>query len=151
MTAYAYDAAGWFTGEVPDDTPNSTPVAPPLLNIDDTPDLPRARWFRSAWYVLAYPGPTPLPLAVAKKAKRSSINDEAFFRVRARLGDIFGSPDGLNLVRVLWLSIAPAARQPTADMQWLIALALAVQAALGEVDAAATIAEVEAVAVAWPA
>lgn len=90
-------------------------------------------------------------LAETKAQERQSIRAEARQRITARMGEVMADPDMLVLVKTIYLSIAVAARQPTADMQWLIDMAQAVQTAAAAVTAANTKAQVEAVTVAWPA
>jgi hypothetical protein len=62
VTAYAFDSQGWYTGEVPDDSPNSTPIAPPITDTDKPPGAPRSVWSRVAWYTVAVPIPPTVDL-----------------------------------------------------------------------------------------
>lgn len=65
MSAYAYDARGWFTGLVADGTPSSTTVAPPTASVTEVEGEPRARWVRYAWRVVPYVLPPVAPVLVA--------------------------------------------------------------------------------------
>jgi hypothetical protein len=126
-------------------------------NLHIRPDMSDQNWLGYLAYLAAggevdpeiVPEIPPLTLAEAKARKRSEIGQEAARRVGLLFpGDV---PLGtLALVRELYLSIAPAARAPTA--KWTSAGAI-VQAALTGVDAVAaagTVAAVDAVTVAWP-
>lgn len=78
MTAYAYDSEGWYTGPVADDTPDSTPIEPPILETDATPGAPRSVWSRVAWYVVARPFPPiepvpPVPDEVTMRQARTAL------------------------------------------------------------------------------
>lgn len=86
----------------------------------------------------------------AKARRRWQIKRDGLERIQTRLPAI-DAFDTLALVRELYLSIAPAARQPTVDWQWLIDTYQAGQAALNSVGSAATIAQVNAVTPNWPA
>lgn len=68
MSWYAFNLAGWFTGEVADGSPSSTPEQPPTSNTEETPGEPRARWKQWGWAVQPYPEPTPQPVAYAINA-----------------------------------------------------------------------------------
>lgn len=57
MTWYAFDSLGWFSGPVPEDTPHSTPIAPPISSVTTVPGEQRARWVRYAWRVYPYAPP----------------------------------------------------------------------------------------------
>lgn len=61
MTAYAYNANGWYDGEVPDGTPGAVTEPPPVTNTSTVPGLQRALWWRFAWQVETYPEPPPAP------------------------------------------------------------------------------------------
>jgi len=58
-----------------------------------------------------------LPIAVENKI--SDLKAEAMSRITARIPGI-GSIDQLNLIKEFWLSVAPAARAPTSDFQYVI-------------------------------
>lgn len=109
---------------------------------------PEARGF--VWSNVTMTWQDARTLVDLKAHTRQSIRREAARRITARLGEIMADPDMLVLVKTIYLSIAPAARQPTTDMQWLIDMAQAVQTAVAQVTAANTKAEVAAVTVAWP-
>lgn len=96
------------------------------------------------------PVPPAETLVEAKLRRRWEIKRAGMQRIQVRFPAI-DSFDALQLVRELYLSIAPAARQPTADWQWLINTFAAGQTALDAVAAATTIAQVDAVSPAWPA
>jgi len=49
VTAFAYDAQRWYDGEVEDDTPRSTPIAPPAHAEERVDGEPWPRWQRTAW------------------------------------------------------------------------------------------------------
>lgn len=68
MTWYAYDKDGWYTGEVPDDSPNATSVMPPILETDKPPGAPRSVWCRVEWRVVA----VAIPL-MSKEEIRAAI------------------------------------------------------------------------------
>lgn len=70
-TWYAFDPVdGWYTGPVPADTPNATPIEPPVLETDHKPGAPRSVWARVAWYVVAVPVPPDIDLYAADRAAR---------------------------------------------------------------------------------
>lgn len=54
---FGYDDAGWFTGLVEADSPNSTTSPPPLDSTTTTPGELRANWWKSAWTLLPFPAP----------------------------------------------------------------------------------------------
>lgn len=94
MTAYAYDAEGWYTGEVPDDTPSSTPIEPPVLETTNVPGAPRAVWSRVAWYVVARPYPAiepvpPVPAEVTMRQARTAL------LLAGKLDDVQAAIDGI--------------------------------------------------------
>jgi hypothetical protein len=111
-------------------------------------DRPSARGF--VWSNATMAWVDARTLADVKQYARQLIRQEAKRRITARMGEVMADPDMLVLVKTIYLSIAAAARQPTADMQWLIDMAQAVQTAFANVTAATTKAEVAAVTVAWP-
>lgn len=88
-------------------------------------------------------------LAEAKQRKRWQIKRDGIVRIHVRFPAL-DSFDALQLAREMYLSVAPAARQPTTDWQWLIDTYQAGQTALNQVTAAATIAQVDAVTPNWP-
>jgi hypothetical protein len=57
----AYDDQGWYTGQVPADTPSATPVQPPSASTTTAPGELRARWGRYRWTLQPYPAPPPPP------------------------------------------------------------------------------------------
>jgi hypothetical protein len=88
-------------------------------------------------------------LAAAKEDRIEAIRAEAL----TRMGEDFAAlsdPDMVLVLRELWLSIAPAARQPTAKMTKVFDVYQAATSAVATVRAALTVAAVAAVVVAWP-
>lgn len=124
------------------------PVAYTAEQAADKADRPSARGF--LWSNATMTWVDSRTLSDLKQQTRQGIRQEAKRRITSRLGEIMADPDMLVLVKTIYLSIAPAARQPTTDMQWLIDMAQAVQTAVAQVTAANTKAEVAAVTVAWP-
>lgn len=58
MTAFAFDALGWWFGEVEDDTPRSVPIAPPQgYDGDPVAGQPWPRWCRYEWRIEDYSPP----------------------------------------------------------------------------------------------
>lgn len=55
--AYAFDADGWFTGEVAVGAVNSTRARPDLLSTTETPGEPRDRWQAGSWTVQTFAPP----------------------------------------------------------------------------------------------
>lgn len=103
-------------------------------------------------------GNAPLPpvpasggvsLEEARAVARATVMQEGADRVSALLP----APVTLGtvaLVRELYLSIAPAARAPTANFGGMAAIVAAAEAALAQIAAAATPEAVAAVVPAWP-
>ena len=89
-------------------------------------------------------------LAEAKARKRWQIKSAGLARIQIGFPAIV-SFDALQLMRELYQSIAPAARQPTTNWQLLIDTYQAGQTALDQVTAATTVAQVNAVTPNWPA
>jgi hypothetical protein len=89
-------------------------------------------------------------LAEAKARRRWQIQRDGLTRMQSRFPalDSFGA---VQLVREIYLSVAPAARVPTVDALFIINTYTAGMTALDAVNAATTIAQVDAVAPAWPA
>lgn len=52
--AHAFDLFGWYTGEVADGAPRSTPVAPANTSTTTTPGEARANWSGVAWVDVPY-------------------------------------------------------------------------------------------------
>lgn len=76
--AYAFDAQGWYAGEVPVGTPGSTRARPDIAGTDSEPGAPRARWRHGAWTVQAYaPQPRHLTTLAFRqrftKAEREAV------------------------------------------------------------------------------
>jgi hypothetical protein len=88
-------------------------------------------------------------LADAKARRTTAIKAAALTRITAVLPTI-DSFDTLDLVKEIVLSIAPAARQLTADLQAVVDIYTAAKTAIGSVQAATTVAQVDAVTVSWP-
>jgi hypothetical protein len=89
-------------------------------------------------------------LAMAKRQKIAAMKAEAVERIQTRFPAITDF-DVLQLLREVYLSISPAARAPTTNWQWLIDHYTAGQNAAASVNAASTIAQVNAVTPTWPA
>jgi hypothetical protein len=88
-------------------------------------------------------------LADAKARRVTAIKAEALTRITAVLPTI-ADFNTLDLVKEIILSIAPAARQLTADLQSVVNIYTAAKTAIGSVLAAGTVAAVDAVEVSWP-
>lgn len=89
-------------------------------------------------------------LPAIKAVKIAAIKLDGFARVQAVYPAIT-SFDALQLVSDIIQSVAPAARQLTADMTKAAAIWNAGKAAIAAVNAAATAADVAAVTPSWPA
>lgn len=85
----------------------------------------------------------------AKMQRRAAIKAEGVALIRARFPAI-RDLDEILLVRQILLSVLPAARALTADMQYAAAVYDAGLAAIAAVNAAATVTEADAVAATWP-
>lgn len=82
-TAAAFDAEGWYTGEVPLGSVGSTRARPDLLSTTTTPGEPRARYQAGAWTVQAY---APAPRHLTKRAfwgRFPALNEMAMRAVMA--------------------------------------------------------------------
>jgi hypothetical protein len=88
-------------------------------------------------------------LAEYKAAKIADIRREAISRIRDRFPAL-SSVDEIKLIREFWLSIAPAARQPTSDFSWLILMWQTVHTVVSAVSAASDRAAVDAITPTWP-
>lgn len=92
----------------------------------------------------------PVPtLAELKKRRVQALSLEALAHVQAVMPEV-GSMATAMLVRELWLSIAPAARQPTQDMQTVFAIFSAYRSAVIDVRKCSTPECVAAVTPTWP-
>ena len=89
----------------------------------------------------------PLPDYKAKRIE--ALKADGLARIQAVFPAI-KSFDELALIRELYLSIAPAARQPTTSWQRMINIYTAGQAAAASINAASTKAQVDAVTPSWP-
>ena len=96
------------------------------------------------------PVPPPETLAQAKARKLHEIKATGLDRMQTRFPAL-QTFDTVMLLREIVLSVAPAARQLTANMQWLSDTYAAGRTAADQVQAATTIAQVDAVVPAWPA
>lgn len=96
------------------------------------------------------PEQPPETLAQAKARRLQQIKAEGLTRMQTRFPAL-GTFDTVQMLREVILSVAPAARQLTADFQWLGDTYQAGRTAADQVLAATTIAQVDAVAPAWPA
>lgn len=76
MTAYAFDGAGWYAGEVPDDTPGSTTIAPPEHLEERTPGEPWPQWRRFMWVMEVFepPAPVVVPASVTRRQARRALH-----------------------------------------------------------------------------
>lgn len=88
-------------------------------------------------------------LQAAKDRRRISVRGEALSRVQSAFPSI-ENYDDLKLVREILLSVIPAARSFTADVQRLVDIFSAVQTAITSINNATTVAQVDAVTVNWP-
>lgn len=95
--------------------------------------------------------PAPVSsLAELKRQRAHAITAAALARIQSVLPEVSNMATA-QLVRELWLSIAPAARQPTAKMGQVIAIHQAWGDALQAVKACGTAGCVADVTPAWPA
>lgn len=94
--------------------------------------------------------PPAITLSEIKHQRANAITTDALARIQSVLPDVSNMATA-QLVRELWLSIAPAARQPTAKMGQVIAIYQAWGDALQQVKACTAPACVAAVTPAWPA
>lgn len=104
-------------------------------------------------------GNTPLPmviqtpaepsLAEVKRRRANGITAEALARIQSVLPEVSNMATA-QLMRELWLSIAPAARQTTAKMSAVVAIYQAWAAALADIKQCDSAACVANVTVAWP-
>ena len=88
-------------------------------------------------------------LAEAQERRTAAIKAEGLARIQAVMPAV-SDIDTLELVRELILSIAPAARQLTADMTTISNIYAAARTALIAIRNATTVAQVDAVTVSWP-
>jgi hypothetical protein len=95
------------------------------------------------------PVPPAETLAEAKVRRTAEILADGLARVQQRVPAV-RTFELLQLLREIVLSIAPSARAPTADMAWLGDMWTAGANAAAAVNAATTIAQVNAVTPAWP-
>ena len=96
------------------------------------------------------PIPPPETLAQAKRRKLQQIKTTGLERMQTRFPAL-QTFDTVQLLREVFLSVAVAARAPTADMAWLGQTYDAGKTAADQVLAATTIPQVDAVVPAWPA
>ena len=93
------------------------------------------------------------PLPYAKKEKINELKTEGLSRINVVFPAVTDF-DELDLIREQWLSIAPAARQPTADFQTMIDIVQAGKIARQAINAMTIVAEIQAYDVAidpvWP-
>lgn len=89
-------------------------------------------------------------LAGAKARRRQQVKLDGLQRMRTRL-DALRTFDDVQLLREVVLSIAPAARQLTAKLQYCADTYAAGMAAIDAVNAATTISQVDSVVPVWPA
>ena len=91
----------------------------------------------------------PETLAQAKERRILQIKSDGLAHIAAEF-PVVTNFDLLLLIREIWLSIAPAARQPTTPLTFAINTYQAGTTAIAAVHAATTIAQVDAVTVSWP-
>jgi hypothetical protein len=84
-----------------------------------------------------------------KETRIAGIKAEGLSRIQAVLPGIT-SFDTLELIREVWLSIAPAARAPTSPFNSVINIYSAGRTAILSIKAATTVAQVDAVTPSWP-
>jgi hypothetical protein len=89
------------------------------------------------------------PLPEYKDAKIAAIKVEGLTRIQAIMPAI-ATFDMLELIREIWMSIAPGSRQPSAKLTSVINTYTAGRNAIESVKAATTTAQVDAVTPAWP-
>lgn len=89
------------------------------------------------------------PLPDYKSTKIAAIKAEAVTRMQAVLAGI-ESVNQVELMAELWLSIASAARSPTAKMTSVINIYNAAKTGIASCNAATTKAQLDAVVVNWP-
>lgn len=99
-----------------------------------------------------YVPPTPVAetLAQAKVRRKLEIKREGAERMKTRF-EALRDFETVQLIREVLLSVVPAARQLTVDFQWLSDTYSAGKTAVAAVEAATTVAQVDAVTPAWPA
>lgn len=95
------------------------------------------------------PPPPAETLAQAKQRRSHEIASDGLARMQTRLAAL-RTFDSVQLLREVILSVAPAARALTTKMQFCADTYVAGDTALAAVQAATTIAEVDAVQPAWP-
>jgi hypothetical protein len=71
---HGYDTSGWYVGQVEPDSDMSTPIAPPIDSTTTVPGEPRARWWRFAWSIEAFPAPV-VPDSVEMWQARAELID----------------------------------------------------------------------------
>lgn len=119
LQAYGFDSDGWFTGLVGIDQPNSTPIAPRLMSVADTPGEPRARWIGYAWVIRLNPTPPPvLPHITLQAFRRRFTAAERAMLERKSLDDPAGTEAQRNraaAVRAWFADLAAAGFADLAD------------------------------------
>ena len=95
------------------------------------------------------PAPPAETLPQAKARRLGEVLAEGMALIKGRIEGIHTFGD-LQLLRQIFLSIAPAARQPTTDMQWLIDMWQEGETVKAAIQSATTVAEVDAVTPSWP-
>jgi len=90
------------------------------------------------------------PLPLARNVRNTDIKADGLARMNAVFPAI-KSLDEVAFQAEFWLSIAPAARVPTANFKRIIDIYTAAKNAVSAVNAATTQAQIDAVAPAWPA
>lgn len=88
-------------------------------------------------------------LAHARKRRMAELKREGLTLVQQRFPGIRNF-DTLRMVREIMLSISPAARAPTTDMTWLQNMWQEGEDLKAAVQAATTVAQVDAVSPTWP-
>jgi hypothetical protein len=150
----AREGYGWTSGEwdarscYVEDTEVRTISDTEMARLTAGPPTPFFKWDIATrqWVDASPPG---TGLAIAKCIKVQAIKGECLSRMGSQFAAL-GDPEVLEVFRELWLSIAPAARQPTAAMSTVLNVYQAAKTGIAAVRSAATLGEIEAVTVAWP-
>lgn len=155
---YAFDLFGWYTGEVDDSVRRSAPVAPANTSTTTTDGELRANWTGREWVDRQYSTPPDLDgasrLAAAKETGLRVAREQYIGLITSRLGADEAADSVVATLPVffaMWQSIAPAARQPNAQWQWLLDARQAYAQAVSAIKAAQTLGQVAAVfPINWP-
>lgn len=110
--AYAYDLYGWYIGQVENDRPRSTPIAPANTSTAATPGELRSNWSGIAWAEWAYvPPPAPDNTVRPRATLRAAVAEQLASRLEASgvlvAGDWFQT-DALSRARMAGLGLLGA-------------------------------------------